>query len=57
MIDYRDVEKRKKLNKAMEYLAKEGQSIDALKENEKDRAIRRGTMPKEKSNMGRPRNS
>ena len=41
----------------MEYLAKEGQSIDALKENEKDRAMRRGTMPKEKSNMGRPRNS
>ena len=41
----------------MEYLAKEGQSIDALKENEKDRPIRRGTMPKEKSNMGRPRNS
>ena len=57
ILDYRDVEKRKKLNKAMEYLAKEGQSIDALKENEKDRAIRRGTMPKEKSNMGRPRNS
>ena len=40
----------------MEYLAKEGQSIDALKENEKDRTIRRGTMPKSKGNGGRPRN-
>jgi hypothetical protein len=29
--------------------------IEALKENKKDRAIRRGTMPREKGNMGRPR--
>ena len=41
----------------MEYLAKEGQSIDALKENKKDRIIRGGTLPKEKGNKGRPRMS
>lgn len=56
MLDYRDVEKRRNLDKAMEYLAKEEQSIDKLKENVKDRSIRRGTMPKEKSTRGRPRN-
>ena len=56
MLDYRDVEKRRNLNSAMAYLVKEDQSIDALKENEKDRSIRRGTLPKEKSNKGRPRN-
>ena len=39
----------------MAYLVKEDQSIEALKENEKDRIIRRGTMPKSKGNVGRPR--
>ena len=56
MLDYRNVEKRRKLDNAMAYLVKEDQSIDALKGNEKDRSIRRGTMPKEKSKKGRPRN-
>ena len=55
ILDYRDTEKRRNLDKAMAYLAKDNQSIDALKGNEKDRAIRRGTVPKEKSNKGRPR--
>lgn len=55
MLDYRDVEKRRKLDNAMAYLVKEEQSIEALKENKKDREIRRGTLPK-KSNKGRPRN-
>ena len=55
ILDYRDVEKRRKLDIAMAYLGKEEQSIDLLKENEKDRAIRRGTIPKEKINKGRPR--
>lgn len=41
----------------MAYLCKEEQSIDLLKENEKDKSIRRGTMPKERSNIGRPRRS
>ena len=56
MLDYKDAEKRVNLNNAMAYLVKEEQSIDALKENEKDRSIRRGTIPKEKSTRGRPRN-
>lgn len=55
MLDYRDVEKRRKLDNAMAYLVKGEQSIDALKENEKDRSIRRGTIPKSKGNGGRPR--
>lgn len=55
MLDYRDTEKRRKLDNAMAYLVKDEQSIEALKENKKDRAIRRGTMPREKGNMGRPR--
>ena len=56
ILDYRDTEKRRKLNIAMAYIVKEEQSIEILKENEKDRAIRRGTMPKSKGNVGRPRN-
>jgi hypothetical protein len=56
MIDYRDVEKRRNLDKAMEYLAKDEQNIDGLNENGKSRAIRRGTVPKSKGNKGRPRN-
>ncbi len=55
MLDYRDTEKRRNLDYAMAYLVKEEQSIEALKENEKDRTIRRGTMPKSKGNVGRPR--
>ena len=55
MLDYRDTEKRRNLDYAMAYLVKEEQSIEALKENEKDRTIRRGTMPKSKGNIGRPR--
>ncbi|WP_323586136.1 YagK/YfjJ domain-containing protein [Aliarcobacter butzleri] len=54
MLDYRDVEKRRKLDIAMAYLVKEEQSIEILKG--KDRAIRRGTIPKEKCTRGRPRN-
>ena len=56
MLDYKNVEMRKNLDNAMAYLVKEEQSIKAIKENEKDRAIRRGTMPKSKGNVGRPRN-
>lgn len=57
MLDYRDTEKRRNLDYAMAYLVKEEQSIEGLKENEKDRSIRRGTMPKVKGNIGRPRNN
>jgi hypothetical protein len=56
MLDYRDVEKREKLDNAMSYLVKEEQSIKPLKEEEQCRAIRRGTIPKNKGNKGRPRN-
>jgi hypothetical protein len=55
MLNYKDVEKRRKLNDAMAYLVKDEQSIELLKENKKDRAIRRGTIPREKGNVGRPR--
>lgn len=55
MLDYRNVEKRRNLDNAMAYLAKEEQSIDLLKSNEKSRAIRRSTIPKSKGNKGRPR--
>ena len=51
-----NAKKRRNLDYAMAYLVKEDQSIEALKENEKDRIIRRGTLPKEKSTRGRPRN-
>ena len=50
-----DIEKRRNLDYAMAYLVKEEQSIEALKENEKDRSIRRGIIPKSKGNFGRPR--
>ena len=56
MLDYKNVEMRKNLDNAMSYLVKEEQSIKRLKEDEKCRAIRRGTMPKSKGNIGRPRN-
>lgn len=56
MLDYKDVEMRKNLDKVMSYLVKEEQSIELLKEDEKFRAIRRGTIPKSKGNIGRPRN-
>lgn len=56
MLDYRDTGKRRNLNNAMAYLVKEDQSIEGLKENGKDRSIRRGTLPKSKGNIGRPRN-
>lgn len=56
MLDYRDTEKRKNLDVSMEYLVKEEQSVDFLKENKNDRTIRRGTIPKSRRNVGRPRN-
>ena len=57
MIDYSDEEKINNLkNHAVSYLYKPDQSIDDIKTNPKDRAIVRGTIPKAKSNAGRPRN-
>lgn len=55
MLDYRDTKKRRNLDYSMAYLVKGTQDDSFLKENEKDRSIRRGTMPKSKGNAGRPR--
>lgn len=56
MLDYKDSDKRKILDeKVISYLCKDEQDIGALKENKKDRAFTRGTLPKSKGNIGRPR--
>lgn len=55
ILNYKDDEKRKNLDKAMAYLVKDDQNIESLAENKNYRAIRRGTLPREKSNKGRPR--
>lgn len=56
MLDHRDTEKRKHLDKAMAYLSKDEQHIDSLSDK-KERSFVRGTIPKSKGNMGRPRNN
>lgn len=56
ILDYRDIEKREKLDYAMAYLSKEEQSIKSMNEYKKDRSIRRGTIPKERNTKGRRRN-
>ena len=55
MLEHSDSEKRKNLDIALSYLCKDEQTIDELKTSNKDRAFTRGTMPKSKGNMGRPR--
>ncbi len=57
MVDYKDEEKINNLKEhVVSYFYKTiTQSIDENKSNPKDRAIVRGTMPKPKSNAGRPR--
>ena len=57
MVDYKDKEKVNNLKEhVVSYFYKTiTQSIDENKSNPKDRAIVRGTMPKPKSNAGRPR--
>lgn len=56
MLEHNDVEKRENLDKAMEYLCKDTQSIQSLSDNKKDRAMTRSTIPKKKKeNIGRPR--
>jgi hypothetical protein len=58
MLNHTDTEKREILDKYVaSYIYKddEKQDIKAVKNNEKDRAFTRGTLPKEKSNKGRPR--
>lgn len=55
MLDHRDTEKRKHLDKAIAYLSKDEQHIDLLSDK-KERSFVRGTIPKSKGNIGRPRN-
>lgn len=54
MIDYTDIEKRKYLDSAMAYLSKDEQHIEKLSDK-KERSFVRGTIPKSKGNIGRPR--
>ena len=56
MLQHKDTEKRKHLDKAMAYLSKDEQHIDSLSDK-KERSFVRGTMPKRKGNVGRPRNN
>lgn len=54
MLDHKDTEKRKYLDNAMAYLYKEEQEISPLSDK-KERSFLRGTIPKSKGNIGRPR--
>jgi hypothetical protein len=55
MLDHRDIDKRKNLDVAIGYMCKDEQSIEAITDSKKNRSIVRGTMPKSKSKVGRPR--
>lgn len=57
ILDHSDTKKREKLNTAVSYLCKddEKQDISSIKTNKNYRAFVRGTIPKKKSNKGRPR--
>ena len=55
MLDHRDEKKRKNLDKAISYLCKDEQSVGSISNKKKDRSFTRGTIPKSKGNIGRPR--
>ena len=58
MLDYRDTDKREILDKnVLTYLCKDDkkQDIKAIQGDKRVKAFIRGTIPKSKSNMGRPR--
>lgn len=56
MLDHRDSDKRKILDEnVISYLCKDEQGVEPVKEKEKVRAFTRGTIPKKKGKMGRPR--
>lgn len=57
MIDYTDEEKRQNLDIAVGYLCKDDQAIDSIKGDNQTKSFTRGTMPKNKSNIGRPRSN
>jgi len=56
MLDHRDSDKRKILDEdVISYLCKDEQDIEPIQENKKSRAFTRGTTPKNKGKLGRPR--
>jgi hypothetical protein len=56
ILDHKDSKKRENLDIAVSYLCKDDyQDIEPIKSNEKDRAFVRGTIPKSKKKLGRPR--
>jgi len=55
ILEHTDEEKRKNLDGAISYLCKDEQDIEPLKTNKKERAFTRGTLPRSKGNIGRPR--
>jgi len=55
MIDYKDKKKRENLDVAIGYMCKDVQKIEEDTDSKKNRSIVRGTLPKDKSNKGRPR--
>jgi len=56
MLNYADHKKRQILNeRVISYLCKDEQDIASVKENIKDRAFLRGTLPKTDKKEGRPR--
>ena len=55
MLKHNDEKKREYLDKAMVYIFKDEQSIESISSNKKRKAITRGTIPRKKSNKGRPR--
>jgi hypothetical protein len=56
ILEHTDDKKRENLDRTVAYLCKDDhQDIAPVKSNKKDRAFVRGTMPKSKGNIGRPR--
>jgi len=55
MLEHNDTQKREYLDNAMAYLSKDEQSIEAVSGKKKERAFIRGTIPKKKGSVGRPR--
>ena len=56
MLEHTDTKKRKILDKHVtSYLCKDEQNVELVKSNKKDRTFVRGTIPKSKGNIGRPR--
>jgi hypothetical protein len=56
ILNHSDSDKRKILDEdVIAYLCKDEQDIEPIKKNKKDRAFTRGTLPKKKDKMGRPR--